>query len=56
MAFLALDVVFGLTMGAIEFVVKILAAIVGQTGHDEARVASLEPNLDAHNDSALLPS
>ena len=40
MALLALDVVFGLTMGAIEFIVKILAAIVGQTGHDEPKFDS----------------
>ena len=39
MAFPALDVVFGLTTGAIDFLVKILAAMAGQTGHDKARVA-----------------
>ena len=37
MAFPALDVVFGLTTGAIEFLVKILAATVSQTGYDKAR-------------------
>ena len=37
MAFPALDAVFGLTTGAIDFLVKILAAMAVQTGHDKAR-------------------
>ena len=39
MAFPTLDVVFGLTTGAIDFLVKILAAMAVQTGHDKACVA-----------------
>ena len=53
MAFPALDVVFGLTTGAIEFLVKILAAMVGQTGYDKARVAPVGSDLDARNDAAF---
>ena len=53
MAFPALDVVFGLTTGAIDFLVKILAAMAGQTGHDKARVAPHGPDLDARNDAAF---
>ena len=53
MAFPALDVVFGLTTGAIDFLVKILAAMAAQTGHDKARVEPHEPDLDAHNDAAF---
>ena len=43
MAFPALDVVFGLTTGAIDFLVKILAAMAAQTGHDKARVGPMGP-------------
>ena len=39
MAFPGLDVVFGLTTGAIDFLIKELAATVGQTGHNETHVA-----------------
>ena len=53
MAFPALDVVFGLTTGAIDFLVKILAAMAGQTGHDKARVAPHGLDLDARNDAAF---
>ena len=53
MAFPALDVVFGLTTGAIDFLVKILAAMAGQTGHDKARVAPYGPDLYARNDAAF---
>ena len=53
MAFPALDVVFGLTTGAIDFLVKILAAMAVQTGHDKARVAPYEPDLYARNDAAF---
>ena len=53
MAFPALDVVFGLTTGAKDFLVKILAAMAAQTGHDKARVEPHEPDLDAHNDAAF---
>ena len=40
MAFLGLDVVLGLTTGAMEFLAKGLAATVGQTGHNETHTAS----------------
>ena len=53
MAFPALDVVFGLTTGAIDFLVKILAAMAAQTGHDKAGVAPPRPDLDARNDAAF---
>ena len=53
MAFPALDVVFGLTTGAIDFLVKILAAMAAQTGHDKARVRPYGPDLNAHNDAAF---
>ena len=53
MAFPALDVVFGLTTGAIDFLVKILATTAVQTGHDKARVAPHEPDLYARNDAAF---
>ena len=53
MAFPALDVVFGLTTGAIDFLVKIFAAIAVQTGHDKARVAPHGPDLYARNDAAF---
>ena len=55
MAFPGLDVVFGLTTGAIDFLVKDLAATDGQTGHNETHVAPLGPDLDARNDAAFLP-
>ena len=53
MAFPALDVVFGLPTGAIDFLVKILAAMATQTGHDKAGVGPLEPDLDVRNDAAF---
>ena len=53
MAFPALDADFGLTTGAIDFLVKILAAMAAQTGHDKARVAPVGLDLDAHNDAAF---
>ena len=37
MVFSALDVVLGLTMGAIDILVKMFAAMADQTGHDKAR-------------------
>ena len=46
MAFPALDAVFGLTTGAIDFLVKILAAMAAQTGHEKARVAPHGPDFD----------
>ena len=55
MAFPGLDVVFGLTTGAIDFLIKDLAATVGQTGHNETHVAPLGPDLDARNHAAFLP-
>ena len=53
MAFPALDVVFGLTTSAIDFLVKILAAMAAQTGHDKARVGPDGFDLDARNDAAF---
>ena len=53
MAFPVLDAVFGLTMGAIDFLVKILAAMAAQTGHDKARVTPHGPALDVRNDAAF---
>ena len=53
MAFPALDLVFGLTTGAIDFLVKILATTAVQTGHDKARVVPHGPDLYAHNDAAF---
>ena len=53
MAFPVLDAVFGLTTGAIDFLVKILAAMAAQTGQDKARVGLHGPDLDARNDAAF---
>ena len=53
MAFPALDAVFGLTTGAIDFLVKILAAMAAQTGQDKARVGPHGPDLNARNDAAF---
>ena len=53
MAFPALDVVFGLTTGTIDFFVRILAAMAAQTGHDKARVGPHGPDLDVRNDAAF---
>ena len=53
MAFPALDVVFGLTTGAIDFLVKILAAMAAQTGQDKARVGPHGPDINARNDAAF---
>ena len=43
MEFPALDVVFALAMGAIDFFVNSLATSLGQIGHVEARVAPWGP-------------
>ena len=50
-----LDVVLGLTAGAVEPLVEVLGAAAFQVGDDEAGVGSLGPGLDA-GDDALDPA